>query len=144
MYPAPGEILKWKFEQGKYIFMCLYRPGSSCSFRQSRLALNFLCLPKINLNSWPSCLYLIRAEITVLCRCAWLRKSLLKKRKYFLRDADVLQLICCKPLFFYLLICTGILHICLCTVCIPSAQGGQKRTLDILEQMVLSHHVGAC
>ena len=38
------------------------------------------------------------------------------------------------------------LHVCLCTVCMPDAHGGQRRALDLLKlelQMVVNHCVGA-
>ena len=37
------------------------------------------------------------------------------------------------------------LHVCMCTMCMPGAHGGQKRALDLLELqlwMLESHHVG--
>lgn len=38
------------------------------------------------------------------------------------------------------------LHVCLCTIYVPNALGGQKRVSDNPEvelQIVVSHHVGA-
>lgn len=41
---------------------------------------------------------------------------------------------------------SGFLHLCICTMCVPGAIGGQKGSMDPLELelwMVVNHHVGA-
>jgi hypothetical protein len=49
---------------------------------------------------------------------------------------------------YFLILCVWLfcLHVYLCTMYVPGAQGGQKRALDSLElklQTVVSHSVGA-
>lgn len=69
-----------------------------------------------------------------------------------LRNVNAKQSVawCCvpSPLFIskYLMCKSVCLHVCMCTVFVPGAQGGQKKALDLLElelQTVVFCRIGA-
>ena len=50
------------------------------------------------------------------------------------------------PNIFILCVCLLGLHVCMCTICISDASGGQRKAADLLKlelRMIVSHHVGS-